>query len=378
MTFSKNILLVAISGVIVALIYFKVSEHRSENRAGSGAESLSAEVLGKEPKSTRRTHEDWTDLTDKSLRQGSGREFAQKIQKVDSAALSKISSVILSAHKEKPSDTIAWLEELSLELAALNAHDRAALLLELLSSFEEASAITGKVFGDWIQKDSAGTYKFFKGRSEDDEICHWQLSVVAELFQGSHVDRFDTYQAWIKESDSDLNLKGSLVEVLVPHLLPENVDSIAKIILENLEHERQFGFSLSQLVKVRSPEDPAKNLEWLSQLDLPRSQIGTQVAAFGATIEHIARNDIEAATQIMNQENFLSSYYPGPQEELVDENGNWSGDARWFFDEVLIRFIEEVRDTNPELAQNSVESFFDPIRREESRLSFQDEEDSAE
>lgn len=62
----------------------------------------------------------------------------------------------------------------------------------------------------------------------------------------------------------------------------------------------------------------------------------------------------------------------------MDENGDWSGDARWFFDEVLTHFIEEIRDTNPELAQNSVESLFDPIRREEVRLSFQEEEDTTE
>ena len=71
---------------------------------------------------------------------------------------------------------------------------------------------------------------------------------------------------------------------------------------------------------------------------------------------------------------FLSNYYPVPPEALVDENGDWSGDARWFFDEVVTRVIEEVRETDQELAHNSVESIFDPIRREELRLSFQEEE----
>jgi len=210
-------------------------------------------------------------------------------------------------------------------------------------------------FSDWIQTDSDGTFSFFKGLSEEDEISSWQLSVVAELF-----------------------LKGSLVEALVPHLLPENVDAISEIIIENLEHEREFGFAFLQLAQTRSPENPVQNLEWLSKLDLPRSQIGTQVAAFGAVIEHIASNDIDTAIQVMNQEDFLSNYYPGHPEALVDENGDWSGDARWFFDEVLTRFIEEVRETDQELAHNSVESIFDPIRREELRLSFQEEEETTE
>ena len=380
MTPSKNILLVAILGAIVALIYFKVLAPHSKNEASSESSATEVtsteETLNKKAKPTRRTHESWEDLTAASLRLGSGRDFAQQIQGADSAALAKISSAILSAHKEKPAETIAWLEELSLELTALKAHDRAALLLELLPTFEETSAITGKVFSDWIQTDSAGTFNFFKERSEKDEVSSWQLSVVAELFQGDHVNRFDTYETWIEESD--LNLKGSLVEALVPHLRPENIDSIANIIIENLEAERQFSFSLSQLMTVRSPEDPAQNLEWLSQLDIPKSQIGTQVAAFGSAIGHIAKNDIDTATELISQENFLASYFPRPQEELVDENGDWSGDARWFFDEVLTHFIEEIRDTNPELAQNSVESLFDPIRREEVRLSFQEEEDTTE
>ena len=59
----------------------------------------------------------------------------------------------------------------------------------------------------------------------------------------------------------------------------------------------------------------------------------------------------------------------------MDENGNWSADARWFFDETLTQFVEGIRDIDPELAQNSAESYFDPIRREEARLSFLDEED---
>ena len=377
MSLSKKILLVAISGTIVTLSYFKVSEHRSQNGASSSSKFSPPKVaLSKQPKITRRTHKSWAELTALSLRQGSGRNFAQQMQKVDSVALSKISSTILSTHKENPADTIAWLEELSLELTALNAHGQAALLLDLLSPFEETSAITGKVFSDWIQTNSAETFNFFKRLSEEDEISHWQLSVVAELFQGPHVELFDTYQNWIEESD--LNLKGSLVGALVPHLLPENIDSVTEIILENLEHERQFGFTLSQLIEVRSPEDPVQNLEWLSQLDLPRSQIGTQVAAFGAAISHLARNDIDAATQIISQETFLPSYFPAPQEQLVDENGDWSADARWFFDEVLTHFIEEIRDTDPELAFNSVESFFDPIRREESCLSFQEDDDTTE
>ena len=376
MTLSKNILFAAISGVIVALVYFKFSEPDSQN--SSSSKSSSAEVTPSKQPKTRRTHENWEDLTAKSLRQGSGRNFAQQIQKVDSADLSKISYIILSAHKEKPDDTIAWLEELSLELAALGAHDRAALLLDLLSPFEESSTITGKVFSDWIETDPAGTFSFFKELSEEDEISNWQLSVVAELFQGSHVDRFDTYQNWIEESDSDLNLKGSLVEALVPHLLPENIDSIAKIIIDNLEHEREFGFALSQLVTVRSPEDPAQNLEWLAQLNLPKSQIGTQVVAFGAVIQHIARSDIDAAAEILSQDDFLPKYFPAPLEDLVDEEGNWSGEARWFFDEILRLFIEEISETDRELAQNSVESYFDPLRREEYRELFNEQDEAIE
>lgn len=377
MTLSKNILFAAISGVIVALVYFKFSEPDSQN--SSSSKSSSAEITpSKQPKTTRRTHENWEDLTAKSLRQGSGRNFAQQIQKIDPADLSKISYIILSAHKEKPDDTIAWLEELSLELAALGAHDRAALLLDLLSPFEESSTITGKVFSDWIETDPAGTFSFFKELSEEDEISNWQLSVVAELFQGSHVDRFDTYQNWIEESDSDLNLKGSLVEALVPHLLPENIDSIAKIIIDNLEHEREFGFALSQLVTVRSPEDPAQNLEWLAQLNLPKSQIGTQVVAFGAVIQHIARSDIDAAAEILSQDDFLPKYFPAPLEDLVDEEGNWSGEARWFFDEILRLFIEEISETDRELAQNSVESYFDPLRREEYRELFNEQDEAIE
>lgn len=377
MTLSKNILFAAISGVIVALVYFEFSEPRSQN--SSSSKSSSAEITpSKQPKTTRRTHENWEDLTAKSLRQGSGRNFAQQIQKIDPADLSKISYIILSAHKEKPDDTIAWLEELSLELAALGAHDRAALLLDLLSPFEESSTITGKVFSDWIETDPAGTFSFFKELAEEDEISNWQLSVVAELFQGSHVDRFDTYQNWIEESDSDLNLKGSLVEALVPHLLPENIDSIAKIIIDNLEHEREFGFALSQLVTVRSPEDPAQNLEWLAQLNLPKSQIGTQVVAFGAVIQHIARSDIDAAAEILSQDDFLPKYFPAPLEDLVDEEGNWSGEARWFFDEILRLFIEEISETDRELAQNSVESYFDPLRREEYRELFNEQDEAIE
>ena len=377
MTLSKNILFAAISGVIVALVYFKFSEPDSQN--SSSSKSSSAEITpSKQPQTTRRTHENWEGLTAKSLRQGSGRNFAQQIQKVDSADLSKISYIILSAHKEKPDDTIAWLEELSLELAVLDAHDRAALLLDLLSPFEESSTITGKVFSDWIETDPAGTFSFFKELSEEDEISNWQLSVVAELFQGSHVDRFDTYQNWIEESDSDLNLKGSLVEALVPHLLPENIDSIAKIIIDNLEHEREFGFALSQLVTVRSPEDPAQNLEWLAQLNLPKSQIGTQVVAFGAVIQHIARSDVDAAAEILSQDDFLPKYFPAPLEDLVDEEGNWSGEARWFFDEILRLFIEEISETDRELAQNSVESYFDPLRREEYRELFNEQDEAIE
>ena len=376
MTPSKNILLVAILGAVVALIYFNVSgkssEHRSQDTASS--KSSSAETThSQSAEPSRKAREDWAELTAQSLRQGSSRDFAQLMQKANSEALSKISEIILSTHKEKPEDTSIWLEELSLELAVLSAHDRAALLLDLLSPFEESSAITGKVFSDWIQTDSAGTFDFFKQLSEEDEISHWQLSVVAELFQGSHVELFDTYQSWIEEGDT--NLKGSFVQALVPHLLPENIDSIADIIVENLGEELDFGHSLAQLMEVRSPEDPVQNLEWLSQLDLPREQIGTQVAAFGAALQHIAKQDIDAAAQILSQDNFLPNYFPAPQEALVDENGNWSADARWFFDETLTQFVEGIRDIDPELAQNSAESYFDPIRREEARLSFLDEED---
>jgi len=82
MTLSKNILFAAISGVIVALVYFKFSEPDSQN--SSSSKSSSAEITpSKQPKTTRRTHENWEDLTAKSLRQGSGRNFAQQIQKID-------------------------------------------------------------------------------------------------------------------------------------------------------------------------------------------------------------------------------------------------------------------------------------------------------
>ena len=375
MIFSKKtFLLVAILTVIVALICFKLLQRPSRSNANAASESSLAESKFDAKSTTApRIRENWLDLVNKSLLQGSGSDFAKKMQRANLGALEQISAAILSAHQDQPGRTIAWLEELSLELAVLDAHNRAALLLEFLSPFEETADITSKVFSDWIQKDAAGTYHFFKDLSADDAISSWQLEVVAELFQGPHLELFDTYQTWIEQSD--LNLKGSLVEAVVPHLLPENVDSVTEIILENLEHERQFGFAFSRLVKVRSPEDPAQHLEWLSQLGLPRSQIGTQVAAFGVAISHIARNDIDAVTELISQENFLPTYFPGSQEELVDENGNWSGDARWFFDEVLTHFIEEIRDTDPELARNSVESFFDPVRREESRLSFQEEED---
>ena len=377
MTFPKSLfLLIPILGAIITLASFKFSNRSSQTDASATSNpSFSESPLNTKSESEHEHHESWYDLTNISLNQSSGSDFANKMRKANSQNLLEISSAILSSHKERPAYTIAWLEELSLELAALHAHDRAALLLDLLSPFEETAPLTSEVFSDWIQTNPTETFDFFKRLSEEDEISHWQLSVVAELFQGSHADLYDTYQSWIEESD--LSLKGSLVEALVPHLLPENIDSVTKVILENLEHERQFGFTLSRLVEVRSREDPAQNLEWLSQLDLPRSQIGIQVAAFGAAISHLARNDIDAATQIISQETFLPSYFPASQEELVDENGNWSGDARWFFDEVLTHFIEEIRDTDPELASNSVESFFDPIRREESRLSFQEEDDTA-
>jgi len=377
MTLPKNTILIAISCTAVALIGFKISGSRSQNNDVS--ESSSTEENLNEKSQARRTHQssvnltsgtnvNWVDLTLKSLNQGTGRDFAQQIQQINSESLSDISSAILSAHKENPAEVIAWLEELSLELAALKAHDRAALLLELVSPFEETSIITSKVFSNWIQTDSAETLNFFKELSEEDKISTWQLSLVAELFQGEHVDLYSTYQTWIDESEP--NLKGSLVGALVPHLLPENIDPVSEIIIENLANDRQFEFALSQLVEVRSPEDPVQNLEWLSQLDLPRSQIGVQVAAFGSAIGHIARTDIDIATELLNQDDFLTNYFPASQEELVDENGNWSGDARWFFDAVLTNFIEEIRDTDVELAQNSVESIFDPIQREEFRRSF--------
>ena len=62
----------------------------------------------------------------------------------------------------------------------------------------------------------------------------------------------------------------------------------------------------------------------------------------------------------------------------MDEEGNWSGEARWFFDEILRLFIEEISETDRELAQNSVESYFDPLRREEYRELFNEQDEAIE
>lgn len=376
MTLSKkHFLLAAISGSIIALAGFKISEGRSENKVPKS--SFSAETgLDRRSRTTSKAGESWADRTAKSLHGGNGRDFARQIQRAGSSTLSEVSSAILLAHRNNPTDTIAWLEELSLELASLNSHSQAALLLGFLPEFEETATIQNKVYSAWILADSDGVLDFFQTFAAKDEIPHAQLSIVAGLLQGAHVELFDTYSSWLEQSDS--LLKGSLVEALVPHLLPENIDSVTELILENLDENRHFEVALSKLIEVRSPEDPAANLEWLSQLDLERSQIGIQVAAFGSAIQNIARSDVNAAAEILSQEDFLTKYFPAPQEELVDEEGNWSGDARWFFDEVLGHFIEEIKETDPELAKNSVESYFDPLRREEYRLIFEEQNELSE
>ena len=102
------------------------------------------------------------------------------------------------------------------------------------------------------------------------------------------------------------------------------------------------------------------------------------MVAFGAVIQHIARSDVDAAAEILSQDDFLPKYFPAPLEDLVDEEGNWSGEARWFFDEILRLFIEEISETDRELAQNSVESYFDPLRREEYRELFNEQDEAIE
>lgn len=351
--------------------WFTVSERRSRTSAASESSSPEAARSSKS-RVELEVSGSWEEQTARSLREGSGGHFAQQMQKASMETIIEISTAILSAHEEQPDRTILWLEELSVQLAFSKAHAQAALLLDLLSPFEETSTIESKIFSDWILTDSEGALSFFQRLAEEDEIPHSQLSVVAALFQGAHTELFDTYYAWIEQSD--MLLQGSLVEALVPHLLPENMDSVTDIILSNLASNRHFEVALFKLVEVRSPEDPAKSLEWLSQLDLDEVQAGTQVAAFGAAIQHIARSDVDAAAQILSQEDFLPKYFPAPQEELVDEEGNWSGKARWFFDEVLRHFIEEIQEADLELARNSVESYFDPLRREEYRLIFNEQD----
>jgi len=133
MIFSKNVILTASSlAIISTLSWFIFSDNPSQVISNTSAKSSTTKSSETANNSTqkidRETRESWSDQTTKSLNYGSASDFARKMQRASSGNLLDISSAILAAHKEQPADTIAWLEELSLELTALDAHDRAALL----------------------------------------------------------------------------------------------------------------------------------------------------------------------------------------------------------------------------------------------------------
>gem|GEM_PF-6370641 len=213
----------------------------------------------------------------------------------------------------------------------------------------------------WLSQESDGLLAHLKEEQQLERfpVNERLISIAASVMLYERSELFDDFLHGLGEFSSPelLGVRNHFIQKLVHHADSKNLEKVTDLVIKNID-DPQVAANVIAIADHQAQAAPIEAMHWLSDLKMKDLEVHT--AAFGILFENIAYRDPEQAAEILTGERFLETFFP---EKKIDAKGDWTFEAKEFFDLSLGSFLDSTMMSDSEIAMKSAGSFFSKARQ---------------
>lgn len=261
---------------------------------------------------------------------------------------------------EDEAAAVAWLDQLTEVLVSREKYQQALDFLDHFNTRKSVPGLERKIAQQWLQHDFDDVLNQFKNRSQDRFFVNpHQVGLFASLVQNEELEHKDQFFSWVKELQANPkhdDLYGAAVGQLINSFSAETKDDVIKFVEENASETRVSGEIVAN-AHILAPGFNEEGLEWVSSLGMKDEDM--KAAAFSSILYEMTTDDALLTADILSSEHFLDTYYNSSGKNNRTVEGDWTPEAKKFYDKVLADYLISFANQDPHIVLNSLDAFFD-------------------